>query len=72
MTSWADEQRQAPTSCCSPCRHDLDIVLGIWLPGHLYGGWLLAQPPVVLRALGSPDFGVMFSTYLGYWLMGAC
>ena len=26
---------------------------------------------LILRYLGYPDFGIMFATYVGYWLMGA-
>ena len=76
MTIWADERRQGTDELLLTLpAHDLDVVLGKYLAalGHLHGGaGLLAQPPGgPARSWARPTSGVMFSTYLGYWLMGA-
>jgi ABC-type transport system involved in multi-copper enzyme maturation permease subunit len=74
MTLWADERRAGTDELLltMPVR-DTEVVLGKFLGavGVLSIGLAFSLANVgVLMYLGEPDVGLMFSTFLGYWLMG--
>ncbi len=74
MTVWADEKRQGTDSILFTLpASDFDILLGKYLAvAAVYTIALLFSLTqlIVLMVIGNPDWGVIFSTYLGYWLAG--
>ena len=74
MSVWADEKRQGTDSILFTLpASDLDILLGKYLSvAAVYTIALLFSMTqlIVLELVGSPDWGVIATTYVGYWLAG--
>jgi len=74
MSVWADEKRQGTDSILFTLpASDFDILLGKYLAvAAVYTVALLFSMTqlIVLAIIGVPDWGVVFSTYVGYWLAG--
>lgn len=74
MTSWAEEKRQGTDELLFTLpANDLDVLLGkflavlaVYTVALAFSGFNL----VVLRVYAEPDWGLLFTTYFGYWLAG--
>ena len=74
MTSWADEKKQGtdtilftlPASDFEIIIGKFKAVVGVYTIALLFSGTVL----LALARLGTPDWGVIGTTYLGYWLSG--
>lgn len=74
MTAWAEEKRQGTDSILFTLpASDFDILIGKFLA--VVAVYTIAlvfslTQVFVLEILGNPDNGVLFTTYVGYWLAG--
>ncbi|MCA9720484.1 MAG: ABC-2 transporter permease [Myxococcales bacterium] len=75
MNTWSEERRSGTDELLLTLPvHDGEVVLGKYLGALIVYtvGLLFSLTHIgVLAYLGEPDPGLMFSTYLGYWLLGA-
>ncbi|MEX0586736.1 MAG: Gldg family protein, partial [Pirellulales bacterium] len=75
MSMWADERRQGTDELLLTIpASDFDVVIGKYLAAVAIFSVALVFSMVtnliMLVAMGSPDIGLFFATYFGYWLVG--
>jgi ABC-2 type transport system permease protein len=75
MRGWAEEKKVKTLELLLtlPVR-DIDLVLGKFLASFCFLGLAVVMSitiPITIMIIGSPDIGVLFSSYLGSLLMGA-
>ncbi|MDC0646182.1 Gldg family protein [Opitutales bacterium] len=75
MSIWADEKRQGTDELLLTLPgSDFDVVIGKYLGAVAIFSVSLVISLIanyyVLSQLGNPDFGLLVSTYLGYWFVG--
>ena len=75
MSVWADERRQGTDELLLTLPgSDFDVVLGKYFGAvAIFSASIvisLLANYYVLGQLGNPDFGLLFSTYVGYWFVG--
>jgi ABC-2 type transport system permease protein len=74
MTTWSDERKLGTDEILFTMpATDLEILLGKYLA--VLGVYTVAilfslVNAIILKFMGSPDFGLLFSSYFGYWLSG--
>ncbi len=75
MTTWADEKKMGTDELLFTLpASDFEIIIGKYLAAlAVYTTTLLfsLSHVAVLAYYGDPDLGVIFATYVGYWLAGA-
>lgn len=75
MTAWADERKQGtdellftlPAKDSEILAGKYGAVLGVYTISLMFTGSLILG----LEYLGSPDYGMLLTTYVGYWLAGS-